>query len=78
MESVLAGGIAVASLGLVVTADQRPYGVVLALSASAYTLGRQLLFPLRAEARRTSRGRIVAMVGAAVAIAVSLALLLAA
>lgn len=76
MESALAGSIALASLALVLTADQRPYGVLLALSASAYTLSRQLLFPLRAEARRTSRGRIAAMAGASVAIAVSLALLL--
>jgi phosphatidylglycerol:prolipoprotein diacylglycerol transferase len=78
MESALAGGIALTSIAVVLTIDQRPYGVVLALAASLYTLGRQLLFPLRAEARRTSRGRILAMAGASAGIVVSTTLLLAA
>jgi phosphatidylglycerol:prolipoprotein diacylglycerol transferase len=76
MESGLAGSIALGSLAIVLTVDQRPYGVVLALAASVYTLGRQMLFPLRSEARRTSGGRIAAMAGASAAVAISTALLL--
>lgn len=76
LESALAGTIALGSLLFVLTVEQRPDGVVLALSASVYTLGRQLLFPLRAQARRTSRGRLVTTAAASVATIVSLALLL--
>lgn len=78
MESALAAAVAGVLLLLVLAVDQRPYGVVLLLGVSTYTLGRQLLFPLRTEARRTSRGRILTMAGASVATAASLALLLAA
>jgi phosphatidylglycerol:prolipoprotein diacylglycerol transferase len=75
MESALAAAIASLSLGLVLTLDQRSYGLVLALSASLYTLGRQLLFPLRAEARRTSRGPVLVAAVAAVTTTASLGLL---
>lgn len=76
IESALAATIAVGSLVLVLAGDQRPHGLVLALSASIYTLARQLLFPLRAQARRTTRGRVVTIAGASVATLASLALLL--
>jgi phosphatidylglycerol:prolipoprotein diacylglycerol transferase len=75
MESAMAAVIASVSLVLVLSADQRSYGLVLALSASLYTLGRQLLFPLRAEARRTSRGRLLVAAVAAATTVVSLGLL---
>jgi phosphatidylglycerol:prolipoprotein diacylglycerol transferase len=75
LESALAAVIASVSLVLVLAVDQRSYGLVLALSASLYTLGRQLLFPLRAEARRTSRGRVLVGAVAAVTTVVSLGLL---
>lgn len=78
LESALAATIALVSFVLVTAIDQRPNGVVLVLGASLYTLGRQLLFPLRAEARRTSRGRLLTAAGAALATIASLALLLAA
>jgi hypothetical protein len=63
------------SLVLVLAVDERSYGLVLALSASLYTLGRQLLFPLRAEARRSSRGRPLVGAVAAVTATVSVGLL---
>jgi phosphatidylglycerol:prolipoprotein diacylglycerol transferase len=75
LESALAAGIAVVSLVLVLAVDQRSYGLVLVLSASLYTLGRQPLFPLRAEARRTSRGPVLVGAVAAVTTIVSLGLL---
>lgn len=75
LESALAASIASTSLLLVLVVDQRPYGVVLVLSASLYTLGRQLLFPLRAEARRTSRGRVSVAAGAANTTVLSMVLL---
>lgn len=76
MESALAASVAMMALALVLAVDQRPFGVVLVLSASVYTLGRQLLFPLRTERRRTSRGRALTMAGASVATAASVTLLL--
>ncbi len=75
LESALAAAIASVSLALVLAVDQRSYGLVLALSASLYTLGRQLLFPLRAEARRSSRGPMLVAAVAAVTTIVSLGLL---
>lgn len=75
LESALAAAIASVSLALVLAVDQRSYGLVLALSASLYTLGRQLLFPLRAEARRSSRGPVLVAAVAAVTTIVSLGLL---
>jgi len=39
----------------------RPRGVVLVGAIAAYTLGRQLLFPLRDNARKTAHGRIRTM-----------------
>jgi phosphatidylglycerol:prolipoprotein diacylglycerol transferase len=75
MESALAAVIASVSLVLVLAVDQRSYGLVLTLSASLYTLGRQLLFPLRAEARRSPRGRLLVTAVAAVTTVASLGLL---
>jgi phosphatidylglycerol:prolipoprotein diacylglycerol transferase len=75
LESALAAAVAVVSLALVLAVDQPSYGLVLVLSASLCTLGRQPLFPLRAEARRTSRGPVLVSVVAAVTTIVSLALL---
>lgn len=75
VESGLAAVVAVTSIVLVLAVDQRPSGVVLALAASMYTLGRQALFPLREQARRTSRGRILTLAGASLAASASLTLL---
>lgn len=77
LESGLAVAVSLTGLTLLLMSDPRPAGVVLALSAALYTLGRQALFPLRAESRRTSRGRVaVAAVAAAVAATSVLALAL--
>ena len=78
MESALAATVAALSLVLVLGVDERPFGLVLVLSASVYTLGRQLLFPLRTEGRRTSRGRTLTMAGASIMAAATAALLVAA
>jgi phosphatidylglycerol:prolipoprotein diacylglycerol transferase len=75
MESALAAVIASVSLVLVLAVDQRSYGLVLALSVSLYTFGRQLLFPLRAEARRSRRGRLLVTAVAAATTVASLGLL---
>jgi phosphatidylglycerol:prolipoprotein diacylglycerol transferase len=75
LESALAAVIALLSLVLVLAVDERSYGLVLVLSASLYTLGRQLLFPLRAEARRSPRRRPLVGAVAAVIATVSVALL---
>ena len=75
LESGLAAAVSLAALTLVVTSDPRPAGTVLALSAALYTLGRQALFPLRAEVRRTSRGRVSATAFAAAVAATSTLLL---
>jgi phosphatidylglycerol:prolipoprotein diacylglycerol transferase len=75
LESALAAAIALLSLVLVLAVDQRSYGLVLALSASLYTLGRQLLFPLRAEARRSSRGPVLVSALAVLTTIVSLGML---
>lgn len=77
MEALLAAVIAAVGLVLVLTTSARPSGVVLALSAALYTLGRQGLFPLRSEARRTSRGRLAAAAVAALVGVASVALLVA-
>lgn len=76
LESALAAAVSLTGLTMVLTSGPRPAGVVLALSAALYTLGRQALFPLRAEGRRTSRGRVTAAAVAA-AVAATSALLLA-
>jgi phosphatidylglycerol:prolipoprotein diacylglycerol transferase len=73
LESALTAAVAV--LSLVLAVDQPSYGLVLVLSASLCTLGRQPLFPLRAEARRTSRRPVLVSAVAAVTTIVSLVLL---
>ncbi len=61
LESTMALLLGVAALLIVVILAPQPHGVVFAGGIAAYTLGRQLLFPLRDLPRRTARGRIVTM-----------------
>jgi phosphatidylglycerol:prolipoprotein diacylglycerol transferase len=75
LESALAAAVASVSLVLVLAVEPRSYGLVLAASASLYTLGRQLLFPLRAQARRRSRGPMLVGAVAAVTTIISIVLL---
>jgi phosphatidylglycerol:prolipoprotein diacylglycerol transferase len=61
-ESSLAGGLAVLVFVALWTGLARPHGVVFVGGLAAYTLGRQLLFPLRDQPRTTARGRVVVLV----------------
>lgn len=62
LESAAALVIGLTALGVVWVAPPSPAGVVFVAAMAAYTLARQLLFPLRAGARHTAYGRVVAMV----------------
>lgn len=75
LESTMALLLGVAALLIVAVLAPQPRGVVFAGGIAAYTLGRQLLFPLRDLPRRTASGRIVTM---AIAGSVLLAAVLAA
>ena len=61
LESGLAAAIATAAGLLVWTTPSRPAGSLFVAAVAAYTLGRQLLFPLRAACRHTAYGRVVAL-----------------
>lgn len=73
MESALAGALGAAALAAVWATPPEPTGVVFVGAIAAYTLGRQLLFPLRDLPRKTVRGRHLAMLAAALILAIDLA-----
>lgn len=77
LESLLALGVGLAALLAVWDGSPDPAGVVFVGSLAAYTLGRQLLFPLRDLPRHTSHGRQLTAVvaGAVLAAAVVVGLL---
>ena len=60
-EAAVALAIGVTAMVLVWVGPPRPAGVVFVGAIAAYTLGRQLLFPLRAGARHTLYGRVVTL-----------------
>jgi phosphatidylglycerol:prolipoprotein diacylglycerol transferase len=60
-ESALALLLGFAALLVVWTAPPDPAGVVFVAAIAAYTLGRQLLFPLRDLPRHTAHGRVLVM-----------------
>lgn len=64
MEAVAALIIGVAALAWVLIARPSLAGTVFVAAVAAYTLTRQLLLPLRAEPRKTSIGRSLAMAAA--------------
>lgn len=72
-ESTLAFVIGVIAFLLVWNPTIRPAGVVFVGAISAYTLGRQLLFPLRDLPRKVGHGRILVMGIAAVILAIDIA-----
>jgi prolipoprotein diacylglyceryltransferase len=77
LESALALALGVAALVAVLSTAAKPAGVVFAGAIAAYTLGRQLLFPLRDLPRKTSHGRTLTIaVTAAVVLAEALAAVL--
>jgi len=77
LESALALALGVAASLAVLTGGVQPAGTVFVGAIAAYTLGRQLLFPLRDLARKTSHGRTLtaAVAGAVLLADVALAVL---
>lgn len=65
-EAAIALTIAAGTLALFLTVTLPLPGALFVGAVAAYTLGRQLLFPLRWEPRRTSTGRFLTLVGAGV------------
>ena len=61
IEAAVAAVIGITALVLVWVGPPRPAGVVFVGAMAAYTFGRQLLFPLRAGARHTAYGRLLAL-----------------
>jgi phosphatidylglycerol:prolipoprotein diacylglycerol transferase len=74
-ESTMALLIGLAALAVVLTTTARPAGTVFLAAVAAYTLGRQLLFPLRELPRNTARGRFLTMVFAAIVLTAAVAVL---
>ena len=65
MESLVCLAIGLATLAWMLLRYPPIAGMVFVASVAAYTLARQVLLPLRAEPRKTSIGRVLAMVAAA-------------
>lgn len=78
MESAMAAVVAVLSALLLLLAPPQVPGTVFVGGFGAYVLGRQLLFPLRAQPRATRHGRVLTLVGAAAALVLAGALAVAA
>ena len=64
LESGLAFAVGLAALWLEWNVSARVEGAVFVAVIAVYTIGRQLIFPLRDLPRHTSNGRIVTMVAA--------------
>lgn len=76
MEAAAALSIGLAALAVVGTTPPDPSGTVFVSVIAAYTIGRQLLFPLRDLPRHTPHGRALttALAASAIALAIALAL----
>jgi phosphatidylglycerol:prolipoprotein diacylglycerol transferase len=61
-ESAMAGTVATLTLLAVLLLDPAVDGLLFVAGLSAYTLGRQVLFPLRGIPRKTANGRVITMV----------------
>ena len=70
-ESGMALVLGVVTLLVMVTTTPSPQGLVFVAGIAAYTLGRQLLFPLRELPRNTAYGRVLTMVASGVVLAAS-------
>jgi phosphatidylglycerol:prolipoprotein diacylglycerol transferase len=77
MESALAVLIGLAALLAVETVTAHPAGIVFIAAITAYTLGRQLLFPLRDLPRKTAQGRQLIMALSGLVLIADLTLMLA-
>lgn len=75
-ESTMAGVLATAALLAVVLVDPAADGLMFLAGLSAYTFGRQLLFPLRGIPRKTAHGRVVTLVATGLVLAGSVLALL--
>ncbi len=73
LESALAGGLGVGALAAVLAATPHPAGILFVGTSAAYTLGRQLLFPLRDLPRKTARGRTIAIIATGMILAADIA-----
>ena len=69
LESLACLLIGLAALALVLHSPRPASGTVFVGALAAYTVVRQLLFPFRAEARRTSAGRLASMLAAGLVLA---------
>jgi phosphatidylglycerol---prolipoprotein diacylglyceryl transferase len=74
MEALLGLFLGVAALAIVLVAGLGSSGALLVGVVAAYTIGRQLILPLRAEPRQTAWGRRLTMAAAALALVGSLLL----
>ena len=75
MESAVALGVGLGTTAAVAIKVASPAGMVFAAGMAAYTLGRQLLFPLRDLPRNTAAGRTLTTVSAAGVLVVSVAMI---
>lgn len=73
LESMIALLVGVAAMVILITTSPHPAGVVFVGGLTAYTLGRQLLFPLRDLARNTAHGRVLTMIFAGIALIAAVA-----
>lgn len=69
LESALAGSLGSLALAAALATRPHPAGILFVGAIATYTLGRQLLLPLRDLPRRTARGRTVAILATAVILA---------
>ncbi|WP_341252276.1 prolipoprotein diacylglyceryl transferase family protein [Euzebya pacifica] len=78
LESSTALALGVVAAAVVWTGASQPAGATFVGSMAAYTLARQLLFPLRAGARRTTHGRVITLVVSALVFTAAVAAVIAA
>ncbi|MBW0113545.1 prolipoprotein diacylglyceryl transferase, partial [Pseudonocardia sp. KRD-182] len=64
VEAAMALGIGIGTLALFLAGPLPLPGALFVGAVAAYTVGRQLLFPLRREPRRTSTGRLLTLAAA--------------
>ena len=75
-ESAMAGSVATVTLLAVLLLAPAVDGLLFVAGLSAYTFGRQLLFPLRGIPRKTAHGRLATMVVTGVVLVLSVVVLL--
>lgn len=73
LESTLAGLLGLTALLAVLFTNSSVDGAIFVAALAAYTLGRQLLFPMRSIRRKTAYGRILTMAVMALAVVAALA-----